>query len=141
MLKLKRVYHPYNEWEEVNFNMWGNVCNFNHWLERAIEFTGNNILYGSYMIKVINDWPISCENALTDQYINKKAWIGHAASALAMNCPEHVTRKAWGYLTDEQKFLANKQAERAIRTWEDNYIESKKLRESMGRSFLFQWNS
>jgi hypothetical protein len=137
MKKLKRVYHPYNKWEEIKFNMWGDVTNVKEWLGKAVAFTGDHILYGSYMTRVVNEWEFSCENALTDQYINKKAWIGHAAAALAMNCPEHITRKAWRDLTDEQKFLANKQAERAIRSWEDSYITRKKLRESMGGALLF----
>jgi len=136
MRKLKRVYHPHNKWEEIKFNMWGDVVDVKGWLEKAIAFTGDHELYGSYMFRVIDEWPISCENALTDQYINKKAWIGQAAVALAIKCPGHITRKAWRDLTDEQKFLANKQAERAIRTWQDNYIESKKLRESMGGALL-----
>jgi hypothetical protein len=116
--------------------MWGSVSDVEAWLEKAIAFTGNHELYGGYMFRVIEEWPVSCENALTDQYINKKAWVGHAAAALAMKCPEHITRKAWRYLTDEQKFLANKQAERAIRAWQDNYITSKKLRECMGGALL-----
>lgn len=137
MKKLKRVYHPYNKWEEIKYNMWGSVADFKWWLEKAIVFTGDHELYGSFMIRVINEWPVSCENALTDGFINKKAWVGHAAAALAMRCPEHVTRKAWGYLTDEQQFLANKQAERAIRTWQNMYIESKQLHKGVGEPMLF----
>ena len=137
MKKLKRVYHPYDTWEEIRFNMWGDVKNEKEWLERAISFTSDHLLYGKHMSKVVSEWPISCENALTDEYINKKAWIGHAAVALAIQCPEHITRKAWGFLTDEQKFLANKQAEQAIRTWQNHYYESKKLCEGMGGQMLF----
>lgn len=136
MKKLKRVYHPYNQWEEVKFNMWEDITNEKRWLEKAIYFTGNHELYGSFMFRVIKEWPVSCENALTDSFINQKAWVGHAAAALAIGCPEHITRKAWGFLTDEQKFLANKQAERAILSWKNNYIESEKLYRSMGGSLL-----
>lgn len=138
MKKLTRVYHPYNEWEEIRFNMWGECFNETEkqWLERIIAFTGDHILYGFYMNKVIKDWPISCENALTDPFINKKAWVGHAATAYATFAPEHITRKAWRYLSDEQKYLANKQAERAIQSWENMYIESKKLHTNMGGSLL-----
>ena len=136
-MKLKRVYHPHNEWEEIKYNMWGSISDEKAWLEKAVSFTGDHELYGSFMFDVIKQWPVSCENALTDQYINKKAWVGHAAAALALRLPEYITRKAWRDLTDEQKFLANKQAERAIRTWENDYITRKKLRESMGGSLLF----
>ena len=118
--------------------MWGETfsdCD-KWWVQLATLFTSDHILYGSYMFKVIEQWPISCENALTDRYINQKAWIGHAAASLALFIPEHITRKAWKNLTDEQKYLANKQAERAIRTWQDMQIKSKKLYQGMGGTLL-----
>jgi hypothetical protein len=90
--KFKRVYHPYWEWEEVPHNMWGTVENKKEWVQRAIEFTGNHNLYGSYMMRVIQEWPISCENALTDSSLNRRAWVGHAAVALALQCPEDIVR-------------------------------------------------
>lgn len=136
MRKLTRVWHPYHMWEEISHNMWGKVDDRKSMLEKAIEFTGNHKLYGSFMQRVIVDWPVSCENALTDYYMNRKAWIGHAACALALKCPEDITRQAWKHLTYEQQYLANQEASRAISSWENNYIESKELRESMGGSLL-----
>ena len=136
MRKFKRVYHPYTEWEEVTYNMWGDVENEKEWLERAISFTSDHMLYGSFMMRVVSEWPISCENALTDYNMNRKAWIGHAAAALAMQCPEHITRKAWRYLSYEQQYLANEEASRAIRAWENNYLKSKQLCEGVGGALL-----
>lgn len=136
MRKFKRVWHPYDMWEEVKFNMWGKVDDNRLYLDKAIEFTGDHKLYGSFMMKVVNDWPYSCENALTDYHMNRRAWIGHAACALAIGCPENITRQAWKDLSYEQQYLANKEASRAIRAWENMYIESGKLRESMGGTLL-----
>ena len=136
MRKFKRVWHPYHNWEEVKFNMWGKVSDRKRFLSQAIEFTGNHSLYGSYMMRVIKEWPVSCENALTDYHMNRKSWIGHAASALANGCPEDITRQAWKELTSEQQYLANQEAIRAIRAWENMYIESKQLRESVGGTLL-----
>jgi len=120
-LPFKRVWHPYEKWEEIHFNMWGTVVDRKDFLRRAIEFTGNHTLYGSYMMRVVKGWPISCENALTDNTLNKRAWIGHAACSLYMRCPEDITRKAWAFLTNEQQLLANKEARRAIQEWADHY--------------------
>lgn len=138
MKRLKRVYHPYDQWEEIRFNMWGECFGEEEkkWIERAIHFTGDHILYGEWMNRALSDWPVSSENALTDRYINKKAWVGHAAAAYALFIPEHITRKAWGLLTNEQQYLANKQAERAIRAWQDMYIKSKKLCEGVEGALL-----
>lgn len=140
-MKLERVYHQYQRWEEIKHNMWGTVADKNEMLEKAIEFTGNHELYGEYMMRVTREWPYSCENALTDCYLSKKAWIGHAACALALNCPEDITRKAWGYLSDEQQLLANKKADEAIQAWEHDYIENKLLCKNMGEQMLFGWDS
>jgi hypothetical protein len=88
------------------------------YIDKAINFTGNHSLYGSYMMEVLNQYPISCEQFLSNININRRAWIGHAACNIAINCPEYLTRQAWKYLTDEQRRLANNQADKAIIKWE-----------------------
>lgn len=135
---LDRVYHPANLWEELNFNMWGEVDDRKDYLNKAIDFTGDHKLYGSYMMRVVNEWRFSCENALTDRFLNKKAWIGHAACALGLGCPEDIVRKAWGYLTDEQRLLANRQALTAIRCWEDDYKARNGIRDDVAQKMLFR---
>jgi hypothetical protein len=90
-------------------------------LKQAIEFTGNAKLYGSFMRRVIAEWPVACEHHLTDQNINRKAWIGHAAACLAIQCPEDITRQAWGYLSKNQQDDANLEAELAIAAWENEH--------------------
>ena len=117
--------------------MWGEVEDKKLWLRRAIQFTSDHKLYGRYMLKVIEKWPVSCENALTDLTINRKAWIGHAAVALALRCPEYIVREAWGHLTNEQQLLANAKAERAIQIWEYNYLKSNGIYQDMGGEMLF----
>lgn len=134
---MKRIYHPFNKWEEIAHNMWGDVPDKEKALIQAIEFTSNAKVYGEYMQRVVREWPISCENALTDSNLSKKAWIGHAATALALQVPEDIVRKAWGFLTDEQRTLANAEATRAIKSWEKHYLEGEHIRENMGGTLLF----
>lgn len=86
-------------------------------LQNAINFTGDNVAYGNAMRLVIQQWSISCEHHLTDNAINQKAWIGHAACCLKHGWSEGLVRMAWGYLTKEQQDLANNQAEEAIKIW------------------------
>ena len=114
-------WHPFWLWEEVVHNMWGNVKEKGLWLQRAIEFTGDHALYGSWMFKVADQWPYSCQHHLTKLDTNRKPWIGHAAVALAIQCPEDIVREAWGHLTQEQQDLANDQAQMAIEYWERTY--------------------
>jgi len=101
--------------------MWRNVHGRERemFLKRAIEFTGNAELYGSYMMRIIDEWPLSCEHNLSCTEMNRQAWIGHAACCLATNCPEDITRLAWHYLDLAQQIEANAMADKAIAKWED----------------------
>lgn len=133
---MNRIFHPFNEWEEVQANMWGERADRKSALRDAIDFTGDHELYGYYMMRVVNEWTKSCENALTDTVLNQKAWVGHAACAMALQIPEDITREAWGHLTDEQRLLANRQADRAIRHWRASRGEDTDVRADMGGSLL-----
>ena len=115
---IKRVYHPHWLWEEVSHNMWGVCSNKFEMLEWAIGFTGNADLYGSWMVKVVEDWQYSCEHNLSNKTQNRKAWIGHAACAYANKCPEDIVRRAWSHLTEKQQSEANAKADEAIALWE-----------------------
>lgn len=117
---MKRIYHPYWTWEDWQAGMWGSVSKAEAaaLLTKAVEFTGNATLYGSYMQRVIREWPIACEHNLTETSMNRQAWIGHAATAMALGgCPETITRQAWAHLTQEQQDAANEQAQQAIDQW------------------------
>lgn len=117
---MNQIYHPYNIWEDYLSGMWRKIGKDEEkdFLEKAIIFTGNHVLYGQWMIEVINKWKHSCEHNLTDFGQNRKAWVGHAACQMAINCPEYITRSAWGYLTKDQQDFANDMADKAIRLWE-----------------------
>lgn len=140
-MRLKRIWLPIDTWEEIGFNMWGDAPNRRIALYRAQIFTGNHRLYGRYMQRVTFEWPNSCINALTDYNLNRKAWIGHAACALALRCPEDITRQAWGLLTNEQRTLANRQADRAICAWEMRYSASLGIRADVEKPLLFARHS
>lgn len=117
---MNRIWHPFHKWEEYRSGMWSTVGGMRRkqMLEAAIRFTGDHELYGQWMQRVVMEWPISCEHNLSDVAQNRRAWVGHAAVAMAEGIPEDIVREAWAYLTDEQRRLANLQADRAIETWE-----------------------
>lgn len=135
--QVKQVWHDVRNWEEVAHNMWGEVTDKKAALETAIAFTSDHRMYGYYMKRVAMEWPVSCENALTDPYLNQSAWIGHAAVALAHNIPEDITRQAWSYLTDEQKYMANQEAARTIAAWKMRYVQDHGIHKLMAGQMLF----
>ncbi len=126
---MKQVYPPYDVWEDFKTGMWRKVSPQDEisMLAEAIDFTGNHVKYGLAMMRVIREWPLTCEHNLTDNSINQKAFIGHCAVCLQLGIPEYITRVAWSYLTKEQQDKANERAQYAIDTWKLDF-NSKKLR-------------
>lgn len=135
-MKFERIWVPISLWEELDHNMWGAVKNRKEMMRKVEIFTANHRLYGKYMRRVTIEWPNSCINALTDYNLNRKAWIGHAACALALSCPEDITRQAWGLLTNEQRILANAEADRAIQAWEVCYRKSLGISAALEKKML-----
>jgi hypothetical protein len=120
---MDQIYHPYWLWEDYKNKMWKKQPKEKEleMLPVAIEFTGDHIKYGSAMLRVIKEWPITCEHNLTDIGINQKAFIGHCAVCLELGIPEYITRLAWHQLTQEQQDKANAAAEFAIAQWISTY--------------------
>ncbi len=75
--------------------------------------------------RAIDEWPYSCEAALTASTMNHQAWIGHAGCAINHNAPEDLTRLAWRTLNQAQQDAANAAADRAIAYWADNYAKTR----------------
>jgi hypothetical protein len=120
---VKAVYHPYWNWEDWKAGMWFPVYGESkkRLLKEAIEFTGTAKLYGEYMGKVILAWPVASEHNLTNASMNRLAWIGHAATFYAIQCPEMITREAWGHLSEQQRNEANDEAQKALNAWSKFY--------------------
>lgn len=123
-MKIKQIFHHYSKWEDWKAGMWRKESKENEeiYLGKAIPLISDHLLYGSWMMRVIEEWPFACEQNLTERGLNRRAWIGHAAVCLAINCPEYITRMAWWHLTEEQQKEANKQADLAIKEWETRHI-------------------
>lgn len=131
-IKVKRVWHHYKKWEDAANGMYRSIGGEERksMLEQAIEFTGNDGLYGKFMRMVVVEWPIACEHNLTALEINRKTWIGHAACCLATGIPEDITREAWGRLSSNQRKRANRQADLSIKQWENMYYWGKNAKDN-----------
>ena len=120
---IKRIYHPYYLWEEVKTNMYGYVENRNKSEIDCIEFLNDTEAFGNAMLAVVNEWKFSCEHNLTNIDSNRRAWLGQAACAYAINIPEDVVRFAWFQISTDKQNAANQKAEEAIMKWEETNKE------------------
>lgn len=131
-MKIKQRYVPYWEWEDYINGMWGK----DERLQEAIEFTGDHIKYGNAMKEVIEAWPRTMLNSLTNISINKRAFLGHCAVCYKLGICESTTRAAWKELTDQQRYDADKVAQETINNWLHDY-RNKQVYKNVGGSLLF----
>ena len=131
--EIKQQYTPYYEWECFKNGMWSKVDNEDELIKKAINFTSNHIIYGKYMNEVIFKWDKTMLNHLSNPMINKKAFVGHCAVCYKLKIPEYITRKAWSFLNDKQRYLANLEAQKAIEKWIRWYIKKSKNTSKNGK--------
>lgn len=92
-------------------------------INQCVRFMSDTDVFECFMMTVISDWPLSCEVSFTNPQINQVAWLGQAAAAIGIACPEDITKKAWGLLAEEKQIKANEAAKRNIKKWKDAYLE------------------
>lgn len=120
---MKQYYRPYWTWEDWINGMWNKSNDEEALLEKAIKFTSDHVIYGNAMREVINEWPNTMLNSLTNKSINRRAFLGHCAACYKINCPEYITRRAWKLLTEDQRVSADLEAEKTIKQWEQKQLK------------------
>lgn len=117
---MNRIYHTWDKWEcypagffEVNApkGLTEDNC---HELYRALlsELTE----FRAIMFCVIQLWPNSCEHNLTNERMNRIAWMGQAALCYKHRIPARF-RGGYHLLSDEQKIAADQAALEMINRW------------------------
>lgn len=123
-MKIKRVFHHYKLMEEYSSPMWKVISleQRKEKLEASAMLMIDAPSFEVACLRVVNEWPCSCEANLSATVINHQAWIGHAACALNHGAPEDLTRLGWRTLTQGQQDRANAAADVAIKAWREQYI-------------------
>lgn len=119
-LTIGRIYHPYYLWEDFKHGFYDNSSGEvkQKHIEKVLEMFNDKHLTTSYMNKVIDTWVYSCEHNLTNNSMNRIAYIGQAACCLYAQIPSTITMEAWSLLDDNIKEQANKIANEVLSKWE-----------------------
>jgi len=115
---MKANLRPYTDWEDWRAGMYRDVSRED---EERLTAAAASLLSDSHrlaaaMREVTVAWKYASEANLHEPP-NNRAWLGQAACAFAAEVPEHLTRAAWGRLTDAQRVEANRIADRVIDEW------------------------
>lgn len=136
---MQRVWHRYETWEDYCFGMYSSFTpdEKSEMKQKAIALMRDTEAFYLSMLRAVYEWPISSEHNLTAVGSNRRSWVGQAALAIQLGCPEDITRQCWSEITNKERRLANCAADKVIQQWENQYAtKSLQLHIYMGKSWL-----
>lgn len=119
---MKRIYHHFEKWEDWTFGFYNNCSGSEKKvkIEKVLEMFNSESLTTENMNRVISEWKYSCEHNLTNEAMNKIAYVGQAACCIYAEIPSGITMEAWSLLGSDVQNRADKIATSVISKWELN---------------------
>jgi len=117
---MDRIFHTWDKWEcfPAGFyetNPPGDMTR-DEAEEAYRQFLSNIPLFQSVLSRVVTEWGNSCEHYLTNERMNRIAWLGQASLAYHLHIPANC---CGGYhrLTEDQQLAADTAALEALNQW------------------------
>lgn len=125
---MNRIYHPYWLWEDYKAGFYENISGEQkkQMTEKVLEMFNSKELTRENMIRVITEWKYSCEHNLTNDSLNKIAYIGQGACCIYAGVPNTITMEAWSLLSKEVQQRSDVIANEILNIWINNnkYIQT-----------------
>lgn len=117
---MKRVYHTWDKWECYLAGFYENQAPDGMTQEDAQkayrDFLRDLPRFESALERVVTDWRYSCEHYLSNETMNRIAWLGQAAMCYATKIP-HAYRGGFNLLTETEQQVANEMALKWLNVW------------------------
>jgi len=119
---LNRIYHHYEMWEDWKFGFYNNASGGEKekYKQLALNMFNSKDLTRDNMTRVINEWVCSCEHNLTNNGLNKIAYIGQAACCIYGGVPSTITMECWSLLSKDVQDRSNLIAQEVLNEWITN---------------------
>lgn len=116
---MKRIYHPFDKWEDYRHNFYGGVCEYpkDNTLGLYASLLKDLPRFEEALKVVISEWKYSCEHNLTNEGMNRIAYLGQASCALAYKVPSSISMGGFNLLTAEEQAAANAMAQKYLDLW------------------------
>jgi len=116
-----RVFHTWDKWECYPAGFHENRVPWLAWTDDEARevyqlFLRNDRLFRAALERVLAEWPVSCEHNLTNQNMNRLAWLGQASACIAFRIPS-AYRGGFYLLTKEEQDRANDTALEYLNRW------------------------
>lgn len=139
---MDRVYHHWEKWECYKAGFYGTSPPHPMTPDEAREeyaiFLSDLDRFEHAVNEVFLKWPHSCDQFLTNENINRLAWIGQAAMCIETGVPSHF-RGGFRMLSLHKQRLANAMAEKKLDEWlkRKGNEESRTVHTGLGEMRLF----
>lgn len=114
-----RIYHTWDKWECYPagfYEMKAKEKTEDEAKEMYRAFLSDLPRFGAAMERVLTEWPNSCEHYLTNQAMNRVAWLGQASACIHMGLPSKY-RSGYFLLSDSEKKEADALALEFLNRW------------------------
>jgi len=117
---MTRIYHTWDKWECYPAGFYNSVapdgltaaeCN-----QRYADFLRDTERFSKALWQVLTTWTRSCEHYLSNEKMNRIAWLGQAAMCVATGIPS-TFRGGFNQLSPEEQAEANETALQALNEW------------------------
>lgn len=117
---MKRIYHTWEKWECYPAGFYNQTapdgltaaeCN-----QMYAGFLRDTERFSKALWRVLTEWPRSCEHYLSNEKMNRIAWLGQAAMCIETGIPS-TYRGGFNQLTPEEQATANETALQALNEW------------------------
>jgi hypothetical protein len=115
-----RILHTWDKWECYRHGFYAERCPAGMSQDEGVakyrEFLADLSRFEAALQAVTSEWKFSCEHYLTNDRMNRVAWLGQASVAQAMGIPSGC-RTGYHDLTQEQKYAADQMALKYLNQW------------------------
>jgi len=117
---VKRIYHTWEKWECYPAGLYETLPPNGKTPSEATamyaEFLRDYERFDKALWRVITEWVKSCEHYLSNEKMNRIAWLGQAAMCIENRVPS-AYRGGFNLLTQEEQEQANRVALKALNEW------------------------
>lgn len=115
-----RIYHTWEKWECYQAGFYEerppDGMNQHEGEESYRQFLADLTSFEKALLAITDEWQFSCEHYLTNDRMNRVAWLGQASVAFALHIPS-CCRGGYHLLNDEQKQAADEMALKYLNRW------------------------
>jgi len=118
---MKRIYHTWDKWECYPAGFYDSkakdkTLSDDDCKKIYADFLNDTAMFEAAMQSVLIEWPKSCEHYLSNESMNRIAWLGQASLCYAKGIPA-IYRGGFNLLSSEQQLAANTSALKFLNKW------------------------